>query len=107
MLRWSSRRNSADCNARHCTSHVRSWSHALHPAASRTPQPRRLRPTATWELRPPSRRSEIGGGLLGGYVVSRDDEPDEGTFSPMLAVPGGILLVDAIIALGLYLSNDN
>ncbi len=50
---------------------------------------------------------EIGGGLLGGYVSSRDDEPDEGTFSPMLAVPGGILLVDAIIALGLYLSNDN
>jgi len=50
---------------------------------------------------------EIGGGLLGGYIVSRDDEPDEGTFSPMLAVPGGILVVDAIIALGLYLSNDN
>jgi hypothetical protein len=50
---------------------------------------------------------EIGGGLLGGYVVSRDDEPDEGTFSPMLAVPGGILLVDAIIALGVYLSADD
>ena len=50
---------------------------------------------------------EIGGGLLGGYIVSRDDEPDEGTFSPMLAVPGGILLVDAIFALGLYLSSDN
>lgn len=50
---------------------------------------------------------EIGGGLLGGYVASRDDEPDEGTFSPMLSVPAGILLVDAIFALGLYLSNDN
>lgn len=50
---------------------------------------------------------EIGGGLLGGYVVSRGDEPDEGTLSPMLTVPGGILLVDAIIALGLYLSRDN
>lgn len=50
---------------------------------------------------------EIGGGLLGGYIVSRDDEPDEGPFSPMLAVPGGILVVDAIFALGLYLSNDN
>lgn len=50
---------------------------------------------------------EIGGGFLGGYLASRDDEPDAGTFSPMLAVPGGILVVDAIIALGLYLSNDN
>jgi len=50
---------------------------------------------------------EVGGGLLGGYALSRDDEPDEGTFSPMLAVPAGILLVDAIIALGLYLSNDD
>ncbi len=50
---------------------------------------------------------EIGGGVLGGYVASRDDEPDDGTFSPMLSVPGGILVVDAIIALGLYLSSDN
>jgi hypothetical protein len=50
---------------------------------------------------------EIGGGLLGGYILSKDDEPDDGTFSPMLAVPAGFLVVDAIIALGLYLSNDN
>jgi len=50
---------------------------------------------------------EIGGGLLGGYLVSKDDEADEATFSPMLSVPAGILLVDAIIALGLYLSDDD
>jgi hypothetical protein len=50
---------------------------------------------------------EIGGGLLGGYIASTDDEPDEGTFSPMLAVPGGILVVDAIIALVVYLSIDS
>jgi hypothetical protein len=48
---------------------------------------------------------EIGGGLLGGYALSRDNEPDQGTFGPMLGVPGGILVVDAIVALGLYLSN--
>ncbi len=49
---------------------------------------------------------EIGGGLLGGYLVSREEQPNDATFSPILGVPGGILVVDAVVALGLYLSND-
>lgn len=50
---------------------------------------------------------EIGGGLLGGYLISKDEDRDDEPFGPMISVPGGILLVDAVIALGLYLSDDN
>jgi hypothetical protein len=52
---------------------------------------------------------EIGTGVLGGYVVHDDKVANADGKSlgmNMLEVTGGILLVDAIIALGLYLSDS-
>jgi hypothetical protein len=49
---------------------------------------------------------ELGVGLLGGYAVSKQDDADAaGTINPMISVPAGLLLADAIIALGLYASD--
>jgi len=47
---------------------------------------------------------EIGAGLLGGYIASNDDEPDE--LNPMISLPAGILFVDVLIALGLWAADD-
>jgi hypothetical protein len=52
---------------------------------------------------------EVGGGLLGGYLVHDDEVANADGKSlgqNMLEVTGGFLLVDAIIALGLYLSDS-
>ena len=49
---------------------------------------------------------EVGAGLLGGYAVHEDEVANADGASlgeNMLAVTGGIFVVDAIIALGLYI----
>jgi hypothetical protein len=51
---------------------------------------------------------EIGGGVLGGYVLYKEEEGSADRKSlgaQMLSVTGGFLLVDGIIALGMYLSD--
>jgi hypothetical protein len=51
---------------------------------------------------------EIGTGVLGGYVVHNDEVANadgKSLGANMLEVTGGILVVDAIIALILYVSN--